>query len=81
LDDGYYDMYKVMKALVDVNFEGIAIPDHIPGVGSMPSAAQRGVRGGGGGAAGGFRASAGQAYLLAYMNALLKTAQSNKGKA
>ncbi len=74
---------KVMKALVDVNFEGIAIPDHIPGVGSIPSPGQpAGQRGGrGGGAAGGFRASAGQAYLLAYMNALLKTAQSNKGKA
>jgi mannonate dehydratase len=83
LDDGYYDMYKVMKAMVDVNFDGIAIPDHIPGIGSMPSAAQAGPRGGGrgAGAAGGFRANPGQAYLLAYMHALLKAAQSEKGRA
>ncbi|MBD3183367.1 TIM barrel protein [Candidatus Poribacteria bacterium] len=30
LDNGYMDMYKVMKALRDVDFKGIAIPDHIP---------------------------------------------------
>ena len=35
LDDGYYDMYKVMKALVEVKFDGIAIPDHIPGLGHV----------------------------------------------
>src|SRR5215471_19298955 len=30
MDNGYYDMYKIMKALRDVNFDGIVIPDHIP---------------------------------------------------
>nr|MBC8231124.1 mannonate dehydratase [bacterium] len=30
LDNGYMDMYKVMKALREVNFKGVAIPDHIP---------------------------------------------------
>lgn len=30
IDDGYMDMYKVMKALVDINFDGVVIPDHIP---------------------------------------------------
>jgi len=30
MDNGYYDMYKIMKALRDVNFEGIAILDHSP---------------------------------------------------
>jgi len=33
MDDGYYAMYKVMKALVDVNFEGIVVPDHFPAMG------------------------------------------------
>jgi mannonate dehydratase len=28
MDNGYYDMYKVMKALRDVNFDGIVILDH-----------------------------------------------------
>jgi len=32
LDSGYMDMYKVMKALRDVDFKGVAIPDHIPGM-------------------------------------------------
>lgn len=30
LDDGYMDMYKVMRALRDVAFDGVAIADHIP---------------------------------------------------
>jgi mannonate dehydratase len=32
LDNGYMDMYKVMKALREVDFRGVAIPDHIPGM-------------------------------------------------
>jgi mannonate dehydratase len=32
VDDGYMDMYKVMKALREVNFNGVMIPDHIPGM-------------------------------------------------
>jgi mannonate dehydratase len=30
LDNGYMDMYKIMKALVEVDFDGVVIPDHIP---------------------------------------------------
>jgi len=30
VDDGYTDMKKVMKALVDVDFRGILIADHVP---------------------------------------------------
>jgi len=30
LDSGYMDMYKVMKTLREVEFKGVAIPDHIP---------------------------------------------------
>jgi mannonate dehydratase len=30
VDNGYMDMYKVMKALREVNFDGVVIPDHIP---------------------------------------------------
>ena len=39
IDDGYYDMSKVMQALVDVEFDGIVIPDHVPNVGGAPGAA------------------------------------------
>ncbi|MCC6857135.1 MAG: mannonate dehydratase [Bryobacterales bacterium] len=76
LDDGYYDMYKVMKALVEVNFDGIAIPDHIPAVGSIPGASRQ-PRGGGQE----FRPSPGLAYLIAYMRALLNAANSELKKA
>jgi mannonate dehydratase len=30
LDNGYMDMYQIMSALVEVGFEGVIIPDHIP---------------------------------------------------
>ncbi len=29
-DNGYLNMYKVMKALGEVNFNGIVVPDHVP---------------------------------------------------
>jgi mannonate dehydratase len=32
MDNGYYDMYQIMKAMHDVNFDGIAILDHSPGL-------------------------------------------------
>jgi mannonate dehydratase len=30
VDDGYMDMYKVMRALREVNYNGALIPDHLP---------------------------------------------------
>jgi len=30
LDNGYMDMYEVMKALRDINYDGVMIADHIP---------------------------------------------------
>jgi mannonate dehydratase len=34
VDDGYYDMYQAMKALVDVKYDGIVHLDHaVPMVG------------------------------------------------
>jgi mannonate dehydratase len=85
MDDGYYDMYKVMEALVEVNFDGIVIPDHVPGLGDPPAGAQRerGARGaaGAGGAPQRFRPSPGLAYSIGYLNATLKAALSGKRKA
>ncbi|MFN7921341.1 MAG: mannonate dehydratase [Bryobacteraceae bacterium] len=71
IDDGYYDMSKVMQALVDVKFDGIVIPDHIPAVGMSPNAADtsRGL------AKGEYRPSPGLAYLIGCMNSMLKAAQ------
>ncbi|RPJ57443.1 MAG: hypothetical protein EHM23_20530, partial [Acidobacteria bacterium] len=71
LDDGYYDMNKVMKALVDVKFDGIAIPDHIPSMGApLPGTPTPP------GGPSEYRPSAGLAYLIAYMRALLNAANS-----
>ena len=42
IDDGYYDMSKVMQALVDVEFDGIVIPDHVPNVGTFGGGQGRG---------------------------------------
>jgi mannonate dehydratase len=33
VDDGYGDMYAIMKTLVEVGFRGVVIPDHIPQMG------------------------------------------------
>jgi mannonate dehydratase len=30
LDDGYMDMYEVVRALREVDFDGVIIADHIP---------------------------------------------------
>jgi D-mannonate dehydratase len=77
IDDGYYDMSKIMKALVEVRFEGIVIPDHIPGLGSNPATEGRG--GAGGGAPGEFRPNPSLAYLLGCMNSMLIAAQGKQG--
>jgi mannonate dehydratase len=37
VDNGYMDMYQVMKALREVKFDGIVVPDHVPG-GGYPAA-------------------------------------------
>ena len=78
IDDGYYDMSKIMRALVEVKFDGIMIPDHVPGLGSNPK-----TEGAGRGAAarppGEFRANPALAYLLGCMNAMLISAQGKKG--
>jgi len=71
IDDGYYDLIKVMQALVAVKFDGIVIPDHIPAVG-LPPNAQDTSRGMGSRE---YRPSPGLAYLIGCMNAMLKAAQ------
>jgi len=73
MDDGYGDLYKVMKALVEVNFDGIVIPDHIPELGVLPSAPR-------GAGPQGFRPSPGLAYSIGFMNATLRAALSEKGR-
>ena len=30
IDDGYQDMYEILQALVEIKFDGVIIPDHIP---------------------------------------------------
>jgi mannonate dehydratase len=77
MDDGYYDMYKVMEALVEIDFDGLVIPDHVPELGSPAESAQ----GRGREPAAQFHPSPGLAYSIAYLNATLKAALSNRGKA
>jgi mannonate dehydratase len=36
VDDGYQDMYPVMRTLHEVGFRGVAIPDHIPRMADDP---------------------------------------------
>ena len=77
MDDGYYNMYKIMEALVDINFDGLVIPDHVPELG-LPAGTAPGA---GRDTAGQFHPSPGLAYSLGYMNATLKAALTNRRKA
>jgi mannonate dehydratase len=36
IDDGYKDMYPVMRALQEVGFKGVVIPDHVPAMSGDP---------------------------------------------
>ena len=36
IDDGYQDMYEIMKTLQEVGFRGVVIPDHIPQMADDP---------------------------------------------
>ncbi len=36
IDDGYMDMYRVMKVMREVDFDGVLIADHIPQMGKDP---------------------------------------------
>lgn len=36
IDDGYQDMYQIMKTLQEIGFRGVAIPDHIPRMADDP---------------------------------------------
>jgi mannonate dehydratase len=36
IDDGYQDMYQIMKPLQEVGFRGVVIPDHIPQMADDP---------------------------------------------
>lgn len=77
IDDGYYDMSKIMRALVEVKFDGIMIPDHIPGVGGDPAKEGRGG-GAGRGTPGEYRPNPSLAYLLGSMQAMLIAAQGKQ---
>jgi len=73
MDNGYYDMYKIMKALRDTDYDGIVIPDHVPrmGGGAAPAAAPPAGRGpGAAGEPGDAYSRAALAYSVAYMRAL-----------
>jgi D-mannonate dehydratase len=69
-------MYKVMEALVEINFDGLVIPDHVPELG--PAA---GPQGAGSNPTGQFQPNPGLAYSIGYLNATLKAALSNRRKA
>jgi mannonate dehydratase len=63
LDNGYLDMYRVLEALRDVDFDGLLIPDHIPVMENEKSSAGHG---------------AGIAYSIGYIRALLKSLENRR---
>jgi hypothetical protein len=72
-------MSKVMQALVDVDFDGIVIPDQIPALAVIPGT-EAGLGGGVRGAPGQFRPNVGLAYLIGCMHSIRKAAQNHKAQ-
>ena len=62
-DEGYVDMYQVMRALREVRYAGTMVPDHVPGLAGDQGLVQR----------------AGTAYCIAHMRALLHRANEEVG--
>ena len=62
-DEGYMDMYQVMRALREVKYAGTMVPDHVPGLAGDEGLVQR----------------AGTAYCIAHMRALLRRANEEVG--
>ena len=69
-DEGFVDMYQVMKALREVRYAGPMVPDHVPqlagddsGRNSSPAGMKR----------------AGTAYCISYMRSLLRRANEEVG--
>jgi len=63
MDDGYLNMYQVMKTLRRVGYDGPMVPDHVPSLVGDPGGIGR----------------AGLAYCIAYMRALLHAANEEVG--
>jgi mannonate dehydratase len=76
MDDGYYDMYKVMETLAEVDFDGLVIPDHVPELGTTTGPTQATAND----PSGTFHPSPGLAYSVGYLNATLKAVMSNRRK-
>ncbi len=62
-DEGYVNLYQVMKALRRVKYAGPMVPDHVPSLVDDPAGTGR----------------AGLAYCIAYMRALLRAANEEIG--
>jgi len=62
-DEGYIDMYQVMRALREVRYAGTMVPDHVPLLAGDQGLVQR----------------AGTAYCIAHMRALLRRANEEVG--
>ncbi len=64
-DSGYLNMYRVMKALREVNFSGIVVPDHVPFFTDEKRIGPVGV--------------SGFPYTIGYMRALIERANEEAG--
>lgn len=62
-DEGYVDMYQVMKTLREVRYAGPMVPDHVPAMAGDNGMINR----------------AGTAYCISYMRSLLRRANEEVG--
>ena len=68
-DDGYTNMYRVMRALGEVNYSGPMVPDHVP---LAPGAAES--------PAGRYHERGGESFAFGYIRAMIQAMQTELGR-
>jgi len=68
-DDGYTNMYRVMRALGEVKYSGPMVPDHVP----LPPGAAASP-------AGQYHDRAGESFAFGYIRAMIQAMQTELGR-
>lgn len=68
-DNGYTNMYRIMRALGEVDFNGTVVPDHVP-AGVYPAGAAKGA----------YHDPAGEAFCFGYIRAMIQAMETELGR-
>jgi len=67
-DNGYLNMYRIMRALVEINYAGPVVPDHVPTCGTEKPAV------------GTYHQAAPESFAFGYIRAMIQAAETELGR-